>query len=177
MPIRDNRDVASATPQHTNAAAKKKAARPARQGDEKRGSAESRLDAFANKVRPTPPKKPKVDRRRKRQTTADIDVPHQQINMNALRFGLRGLDILMVCAIIAVGIWNGYVGINNRGIAAPIAAAVLGSVIFIAALFVSNAYRFNAASTLSSHLKTQMHSRRLVWAPLHLSPYFTASIT
>jgi len=152
MPIRDNRDAASAAPLNTNDTSP----RPARQGDEKRGSANSRLEAFANKVRPEPPKKPIVDRRRKRQTTADINVPRRQINMSAVRFGLRGLDVLLVCAIIAVGIWNGYVGVNNRGISAPIAAAVLGSVVFIAALFVSNAYRFNAAETWSSHLKTVM---------------------
>lgn len=156
MPIRDNRDAASAARPHRDEAANKPALHPARQGDEKRGLAEARLDTFANKIRPEPSTKPKVDRRRKRQTTADINVPRRQINMNAVRFGLRGLDILMVCAIIAIGIWNGYVGINNRGIAAPIAAAVLGSVVFIAALFVSNAYRFNAAETWTSHLKTVM---------------------
>ena len=141
---------------HANDAAEKAAKPPARQGDEKRGSADSRLDAFANKVRPEPALKPKVDRRRKRLTTSDINVPKQQINMSAVRFGLRSLDILLVCAIIAVGIWNGYIGINNRGISAPIAAAVLGSVIFIAGLFVSNAYRFNAAETVGEHLKTVM---------------------
>ena len=157
MPNRDTRDGALAARPHKNTAADMTTARPARQGDEKRGSAESRLDAFANKVRPkSSAKRPKVDRRRKRQTTSDINVPRQQTNMNAVRFGLRGLDVILVCAIIAIGIWNGYVGINNRGIAAPIAAAVLGSIVFIAALFVSNAYRFNAAETMSSHLKTVM---------------------
>ncbi|GGX62825.1 polyisoprenylphosphate hexose-1-phosphotransferase hfsE [Litorimonas cladophorae] len=125
-----------------------------RRGDEKRGSSDSRLEAFANKIRPEPAKKPMIDRRRKRLTTADVSVPKQQINMNAVRFGLRGLDIMLVCAIIAIGIWNGYIGVNDRGIAAPVAASVLGSIIFIVALFVSNAYRFNAATTLSSHLKT-----------------------
>jgi len=127
MPIRKQRDLAAATHPTKNDAEKTAAPRPARQGDEKRGSAASRIDAFANKVRPEPVQKPKVDRRRKRQTTADIKVPRKQINMSAVRFGLRGLDVLMVCAIIAVGIWNGYVGVNNRGIAAPIAAAGLGS--------------------------------------------------
>ena len=156
MPIKDNHDTTSAARLHKSEAAKKMAAHPSRQGDEKRGSTKSRLDIYANKIRPEPIKKPKVDRRRKRQTTADINVPRQQMNMNALRFGLRGLDVLLVCAIIALGIWNGYVGVNNRGIAAPVAAAVLGSIVFIAALFVSNAYRFNAAETWSSHLKTVM---------------------
>ncbi len=125
-----------------------------RQGDEKRGSSDSRLEAYAQKIRPETTKAPKIDRRRKRLTASDIKVPKQQINMNAVRFGLRGLDIILVCAIIAIGIWNGYIGVNNRGIAAPVVASVLGSIIFIAALFVSNAYRFNAVATLSSHLKT-----------------------
>ena len=156
MPIRDIKDAELAARLHANDAAAKPARSAARQADEKRGSAESRLDKFAKKIRPEPANPPKIDRRRQRLSTADIDVPRRQTNMNALRFGLRGLDVILVCAIIALGIWNGYVGINNRGIAAPIAASVLGSLIFIAALFVSNAYRFNAATTWSSHLKTVM---------------------
>jgi Undecaprenyl-phosphate glucose phosphotransferase len=150
MPIQNKKSAAllsrseDMTPEHSSV----------RRGDEKRGSSESRLEAFANKIRPESAKPPMVDRRRKRLTTADISVPKQQINMNAVRFGLRGLDIMLVCAIIAIGIWNGYIGVNDRGIAAPVAASFLGSIIFIVALFVSNAYRFNAATTLSSHLKT-----------------------
>ncbi|WP_189582433.1 exopolysaccharide biosynthesis polyprenyl glycosylphosphotransferase [Litorimonas cladophorae] len=150
MPIQNKKSAAllsrseDVTPKHSSV----------RRGDEKRGSSDSRLEAFANKIRPEPAKKPMIDRRRKRLTTADVSVPKQQINMNAVRFGLRGLDIMLVCAIIAIGIWNGYIGVNDRGIAAPVAASVLGSIIFIVALFVSNAYRFNAATTLSSHLKT-----------------------
>ena len=112
-----------------------------RKEDDRRGHISDRktsgaLDTFAKKIRPTEGSKPKVERRRARLTTADIKVPRKQTNMKAVRFGLRGLDIVLVCAIIAVGIWNGYVGINNRGIAAPVAASVLGSVIFISALFV-----------------------------------------
>ncbi len=125
-----------------------------RQADEKRGSSDSRLDAYVQKVRPETASTPKVDRRRKRLTTADIKVPKQQTNVNALRFGFRALDLLLVCSIIAVGIWNGYDGINNRGVIAPVSASILGSVIFIAALFFSSAYRFNAAETLKSHIKT-----------------------
>lgn len=125
-----------------------------RREDEKRGSADSRLDAFAKKVRPDESVAPKVDRRRKRLTTADIQVPTRQTSMSAVRFGLQGLDIALVCIVIAIGIWNGYDGINNRGALAAVTASVLGSVIFIAALFISNAYRFKAAETLFSHLKT-----------------------
>jgi Undecaprenyl-phosphate glucose phosphotransferase len=156
MPIRDLKDADIAARLHANDVAAKPARSDARQGDEKRGSSDSRLDKYAGKIRPDQANVPAVDRRQKRLTTAEIDVPRRQINMNALRFGLRSLDIILVCAIIAIGIWNGYVGVNDRGIMAPIAASLLGSVIFIAALFVSNAYRFNAATTWSSHLKTVM---------------------
>lgn len=156
MPARDIQDAELAARLHANDVAAKPARSDARQGDEKRGSSDSRLDKFAEKIRPEKADPPALDRRQKRLTTAAIDVPRRQINMSALRFGFRGLDIILVCAIIALGIWNGYVGINDRGVMAPVAASILGSLIFIAALFVSNAYRFNAATRWSSHLKTVM---------------------
>jgi len=156
MPIRNIKDAALAASLHANDETGGPVRQAARQGDEKRGSSESRLDKFAGKIRPETTDTPKVDRRRKRLTTADINVPHRQINMNALRFGLRSLDVFLVCAIIAIGIWNGYVGLNERGVVAPVAASILGSVIFIAGLFISNAYRFNAATTWTSHIKTVM---------------------
>ncbi len=156
MPIRDIKDAELAARLHANDVAAKPARSDARQGDEKRGSSASRLDKFAGKVRPEPKSSPAVDRRQKRLTTAQINVPLRQINMSAVRFGLRSLDVILVCAIIAIGIWNGYVGVNDRGIMAPVVASLLGSVIFIAALFFSSAYRFNAATTWSSHLKTVM---------------------
>ena len=156
MPIRDLKDAELSARLQAKDVVAKTVPQSARQGDEKRGSSDSRLDKFAEKIRPKSSKKPIVDRRRKRLTTADIDVPRRQFNMNALRFGLRSLDVLLVCAIIALGIWNGYVGVNDRGVVAPVAASLLGSVVFIAALFISNAYRFNAATTWSQHLKTVM---------------------
>ncbi len=156
MPIRDIKDAELAARLHANDGPIPSVRQGERQSDEKRGSSGSRLDAYAGKVRPEPAAAPVKDRRRKRMTTADIKVPQRQINMSALRFGLRSLDVILVCAIIAIGIWNGYVGVNDRGVMAPVAASVLGSLIFIAGLFVSNAYRFNAATTWSSHLKTVM---------------------
>ena len=156
MPIRDLKDAELSARLQAKDVVAKTVPQSARQGDEKRGSSDSRLDKFAEKIRPKSSKKPIVDRRRKRLTTADIDVPRRQFNMNALRFGLRSLDVLLVCAIIALGIWNGYVGVNDRGVMAPVAASLLGSVVFIAALFISNAYRFNAATTWWQHLKTVM---------------------
>jgi len=156
MPIRDLKDAELSARLQAKDVVAKTVSQSARQGDEKRGSSGSRLDKFAEKIRPESSKKPIVDRRRKRLTTADINVPRRQFNMNALRFGLRSLDVLLVCAIIALGIWNGYVGVNDRGVMAPVVASLLGSVVFIAALFISNAYRFNAATTWSQHLKTVM---------------------
>ena len=156
MPTHNKKSAKHTAHLHTKEAAVKPASAPTRQGDEKRGSSDSRLDKFASKIRPEPAKKPTVDRRRKRLTTAEIKVPRRQMNMNALRFGLRSLDVILVCAIIAVGIWNGYMGVNERGVMAPVAASVLGSVIFIAGLFISNAYRFNAATKWTSHIKTVM---------------------
>ena len=127
-----------------------------RQNDEKRGvsrAGKPALDAFAGRVRKaeTPPSK---DRRRKRKTTADIDIPKRQTSMNALRFALQAVDIFAVCGIIALAIWNGYVGINDRGVLAPIVAATLGSVIFIMMMYACKAYRFNPAEKITQHLKT-----------------------
>ncbi len=156
MPIRDLKQSELAKSLDAKDDTVEPVKKSARHGDEKRGHSDSRLEKFAAKVRPEPVKKPTVDRRRKRVTTADITIPRQQFNMNALRFGLRSLDVFLVCAIIALGIWNGYVGVNDRGVMAPVVASLLGSVIFIAALFISNAYRFNAATTWTSHIKTVM---------------------
>lgn len=132
--------------------------KPARETDEKRGSAQRRstpLDSFAEKVRPNQ-KRVTVDRRRKRKTTSEIVVPQKQTSMSALRFALRTSDIFWVTAIIVLSVWNGYVGINDRGVLAPVAAAVLGSIIFISMLFVNRAHKFPAAETLGQHLKTVM---------------------
>ena len=130
----------------------------ARSADEKRGSPPRRktpMDSFAEAVRPAS-KRIRKDRRRKRKTTADVIVPQKQTSMSALRFALRASDIFWVTAIIVLGVWNGYVGLNDNGIIAPIAAAVMGSVIFITLLFVNRAHRFAAAETLGQHMRTVM---------------------
>ncbi|MDB2437237.1 exopolysaccharide biosynthesis polyprenyl glycosylphosphotransferase [Hellea sp.] len=130
----------------------------ARGSDEKRGSAQRReqpLDSFAQKIRPNQ-KRVNKDRRRKRKTTADIQVPQKQTSMSALRFALRTSDIFWVSAIIVLGVWNGYVGLNERGVIAPIAAAVMGSAIFITMLFANRAHRFAATETLGQHMRTVM---------------------
>ena len=156
MPIQDIKNAELTARLHANDVASKTERHASRQGDEKRGTSDDRLDKYAGKVRPEGSQPAVTDRRRKRLTTDEINFPRRQFNMSALRFGLRGLDIILVCAIIALGIWNGYVGINDRGIMAPVAASILGSVIFIAGLFISNAYRFNAATSWAAHFKTVM---------------------
>ena len=126
--------------------------------DEKRGNAQRRsmaADSFANAIRPAS-KRMKTDRRRKRKTTADITVPQKQTSMSALRFTLRASDIFSVTAIIVISVWNGYIGINDKQIIAPIAAALMGSVIFISMLFLNRAHRFAAAETFGQHMRSVM---------------------
>jgi Undecaprenyl-phosphate glucose phosphotransferase len=130
----------------------------ARTTDEKRGNAQRRsvaADNFADTIRPVS-KRIKTDRRRKRKTTADITVPQKQTSMSALRFALRASDIFWVTAVIVISVWNGYVGINEKQIIAPIAAAIMGSVIFISMLFLNRAHRFAAAETFAQHMRNVM---------------------
>lgn len=124
--------------------------------DAKRAPTESRrverLDAFAARVN-APAQTVKVERRGRRKTTAEITVPQKQINANALRFGLRAVDVVAVTAIIMFAVWNAYVGQNNRGMLAPIAAGILGALMFIFMLFSMKAHRFAPAETYSAHMK------------------------
>ena len=132
------------------------AAKAVRTSDEKRSGTrreQGAIDSFAEKVRPAS-KRLKTDRRRKRKTTADVSVPQKQTSMNALRFALRASDIFWVTAIIALGVWNGYVGINDKPVLAPVAAAIMGSIIFITMLFANRAHRFAAAESFGQHMRT-----------------------
>jgi len=95
-----------------------------------------------------------VDRRRTRMDIDDLVVPTVQRNMNAVRFGLQMIDILAVLSIITFGVWQGYVGVNGQTVAAPVAAAMLGSGIFIAVMMFGRAYRFKPTETTAGHLKT-----------------------
>lgn len=111
-----------------------------------------RLDAFAARVAaPLPPKT--KERRGRRKTLSDIKVPTRQMNGNALRFSLRALDIIAVTAVITAAVWSSYIGQNDRGVIAPIGAAVLGAVMFIAMLFSLKAHRFAPAETYNLHIK------------------------
>jgi len=109
-----------------------------RDGDEKRSSNTRRrteqLDAFSAAIRPAENRK-RTDRRRKRKTVKNIEVPQKQTNMNAVRFALRVSDVFWIAAIITLAVWNSYIGTNNRGIIAPAAAAILGMSVFISMLF------------------------------------------
>lgn len=97
---------------------------------------------------------PAVDRRRKRLDIDALEVPSSQTNMNAVRFGLQTLDILVIAAVIASGIWAHYVGLNERPILAPIATGLLGSGIFILMMGFARAYQFRPTEMTGEHLKT-----------------------
>ena len=119
----------------------------------KDGRKVERLDAF--KARTATAKVPASgDRRQRRKTVQDVNVPRRQTNLNALRFALRISDVFWVTLLIMAGVWSSYIGANNRGIMAPVAAGLLGAVIFIAMLFAVRAHRFAPAETYMQHMKT-----------------------
>ena len=128
----------------------------ARGNDQKRKTDTRRteqLETFAAAIRSSE-KKPKIDRRRKRKTVADVVLPEKQTNMGAVRFALRASDVFWVTSIIALAVWNGYIGTNDNNIIAPIAAALLGMSVFFSMLYINRAHRFAPAETLSQHMKT-----------------------
>lgn len=96
----------------------------------------------------------KKDRRRRRQTTADITVPRKLVNPKALRFCLRALDVIAVVTLISatIGAMSGYVGTNGKPIIAPVAASALGAFIFLACLFGLSAHKFGARETYLQHI-------------------------
>jgi len=73
-------------------------------------------------------------------------VPRKLVNPKALRFCLRGLDVIAVVLLIAgtIGALSGYVGTNGKPVIAPIAASALGALIFLVSLFSLGAHRFAA---------------------------------
>ena len=140
----DNKTSGAATPKDSNDRTVKRAPVETRRVE--------RLDAFVARVG-APAKPVKVERRGRRKSTAEIAVPQQQINANAMRFGLRTVDVLVVTAIIMVAVWNAYIGENNRGILAPVAAGLLGAAMFIFMLFSLKAHRFAPSETYALHIK------------------------
>lgn len=111
-----------------------------------------RLDAFAARVG-VAPQPGQVERRGRRKTVSDITVPTKQVNASALRFGLRAIDIIAVTTIIMFSVANAYIGQNDRGIVAPIAAGLLGAVMFIFMLFSLKAHRFAPSESYGAHMK------------------------
>ena len=111
-----------------------------------------RLDAFIARVG-APIKPIQKERRGRRKKLADIKVPQQQISANAMRLGLRSVDVIFVTTIIMLSVWNAYIGTNNRGVIAPIAAGLLGAAMFIFMLFSLKAHRFAPSETYGHHMR------------------------
>lgn len=111
-----------------------------------------RLDAFVARVG-APTRPAGTERRGRRKTVADIVIQTKQTNGNALRFGFRAIDIIAVTAIIMFAVWNAYIGQNDHSILAPVAAGLLGAVMFIFMLFWLTAHRFAPSETYGMHMK------------------------
>lgn len=88
-----------------------------------------------------------------RRPISEIIVPKGQINGSALKFALRASDAVWVSALILMMIWNAYVGTNNKGVIAPLAAGLLGATIFVSTLLASGAHRFHPAENYTAHMK------------------------
>ena len=124
----------------------------------------------------------KKDRRRQRLTTADVTVPHKLVNIKALRFCLRALDVIAVTALIAftIGAMSGYVGTHGKPVIAPFAASALGALLFLTSLFSLSAHKFAAKETFVQHMQTVLKASlvaiglwltmALILKPLTFSP-------
>jgi len=102
-------------------------------------------EARLNPIMPVPP----VERK----SIRSIEVPKRQMNVAALRFALRLSDVIWVTALIMLVVWNAYVGTNNKGTIAPIAAGILGAIMFICTLSAGGTYRFHPAEKMMAHMK------------------------
>jgi len=109
-------------------------------------------DNFAETIRPGS-REPQQERRQQRVPISELHVPRKQTNINALRYALRLSDIFWVTAIIMLGLLNSYVGLNQRGILASVAAGLVGAFSFIVLLFSVSAHQFKAAETYSDHMR------------------------
>lgn len=107
------------------------------------------LEAFAKRTGQTSQTvKPKP-----RVKLSDIRFPAQTGNMSALRFSLRVIDALFVTAVILISVWSGYIGTNNNGALAPLAAGLSGALGFLAAMYLVKAHHFSPAESYSGHMK------------------------
>ena len=94
-----------------------------------------------------------AERRRARVKPSDVFVPRRQVNLGSVRVTLRTLDASIVSALIIVGVWTNYVGMNDNPVLAPLAAGLVGALAFIAALGMLHAHDFAPTETLGSHLR------------------------
>ncbi|HHL42975.1 MAG TPA: exopolysaccharide biosynthesis polyprenyl glycosylphosphotransferase [Hellea balneolensis] len=85
---------------------------------------------------------------------SDIKFSKNTSNMGALRAALRLSDGFWISLVILVSIWNGYIGVNNKEVIAPLAAGISGALGFLASLYLIKAYRFSPTETYGEHLKT-----------------------
>jgi len=128
-------------------------ARPGVQQNARRsGEARRRVDTGVTQPA-TKVTAPARERRRQRVKLSSLSVPRRQHNMSAVRLGLRTLDGLIIAAVILVGVWNFYTGLNDNPVIAPLAAGLLGATIFITALRLVRAHAFPATETLGEHVR------------------------
>ena len=126
----------------------------------------------------------KSDRRRPRLTVNDVEAPRKLVNLKALRFCLRVLDVVAVTLLISatIGMLSGYVGTNGKPIIAPVAASILGALLFLISLFSLKAHEFAARETYRDHIATVIQASLIaigLWltAALILKPFtFKANI-
>lgn len=90
---------------------------------------------------------------RKRVPLSKIKFPHKTSSMSAIRFALRLSDIFWVSALILLGIWNAYIGVNNNNVIAPLAAGFLGTVAFVGGLLSMKAHQFSPSETYPQHMQ------------------------
>ncbi|HFE37173.1 MAG TPA: hypothetical protein ENK06_01975, partial [Gammaproteobacteria bacterium] len=95
----------------------------------------------------------KPRKERPRIQLSQIKFPSKIRSMSALRVALRLSDTIIVAGVILLGIWNAYIGINNKDIVAPLAAGLAGAAGFLIALFLIKAHQFSPAETYGEHMK------------------------
>lgn len=88
-----------------------------------------------------------------RKSLSDVHVGRKQTNPSALKFLLRASDVFWIGTLIMLSVWNGYIGINNHTLLAPLAAALFGTIVIGTTLMMSGAYRFHPAENYKAHQK------------------------
>ncbi|WP_017931782.1 exopolysaccharide biosynthesis polyprenyl glycosylphosphotransferase [Robiginitomaculum antarcticum] len=91
--------------------------------------------------------------RKPRVPLSSISIPEKQMSKAALRAGIRIIDVCVVSLIIMIAVWNSYVGINGKEFMAPLAAGLLGTVIFGIMLIVGKAHEFAPSERYGKHIR------------------------